>query len=361
MASNRQPFSTTEIPVTRHSKDSAKHSTLRDLPNVPLKSVSSFANEAPESVLKDDAPKICESCDLEAPLIWYCSYCGMDFCDPCWGRAGPHKPGRVGPDGLPHEKANPTIVESLKDILNPPNDAASQKTLHLEDENTKWFGIAKDEQNRPMFQDYGRYAAIMAESNTGDLQSRFPQFVSFIGQTGAGKSTLIKMLVDQQERLHGSRERGFPSPVVGSVTHGNVPTSGDVHLYSDPSTYASEYPMLLADCEGLEGGENVPISAQYLDKSSTTQENEKKDDAFKPKKLSASPLNPIRRELKWATSPELSKRQYGVTELFPRLLYSFSDVIVFVLRNPKYVVYFLAKVPRLTDYIEHSNQRFCPC
>ncbi|CAO2647539.1 Nn.00g084610.m01.CDS01 [Neocucurbitaria sp. VM-36] len=270
------------IPTSSSSRDPTKPSS---------KSFLSVPPDVSDADPDTASTKTCDNCDRQTSPIWNCSYCGMDFCDPCWGQQGPHKPGRKGPDGLPHEKADPTIVRRLKDILTPPTDHSEQRTLHIEDEDTTWFGLAKDNQGRSTFEDYGRYSAIMADSNTGEHESRYPQLVSFIGQTGAGKSTLIKMLIDQQEYLHGPREWGYPSPVVGAVTNSNVPTSGDVHLYSDPSTYVSEYPMLFADCEGLEGGENTPIKK--------------------------------------------SKRQHAVTELYPRLLYTFSDVIVFVLRNPK--------------------------
>jgi hypothetical protein len=36
----------------------------------------------------------------------------------------------------------------------------------------------------PIFEDYGRYAALMAESLTARFPVRYPQLVSFIGQTG---------------------------------------------------------------------------------------------------------------------------------------------------------------------------------
>lgn len=186
-----------------------------------------------------------------------------------------------------------------------------------------------------MFQDYGRYSEIMAQSNTGEHSARYPQLVSFIGQTGAGKSTLIRMLIEQQENKLPSQDWKFATPVVGSITTGNVPTSGDVHLYSDPSTYHSAYPMLLADCEGFEGGENVPISAQYCDQPSFGVDNKTKDRDNKLQSSRFRGMPSSRRALKWATSEEKKKRQYSVTELYPRLLYTFSDVIVFVLRNPK--------------------------
>lgn len=211
--------------------------------------------------------------------------------------------------------------------------------LHIEDKDTTWFGMVRNNQNSPVFQDYGRYSSIMADSNSGEFKNRYPQLVSFIGQTGAGKSTLIKMLIDQQERTNSSRTWTLPSPVAGTSANINVPTSGDVHLYSDPSTYNTEYPLLYADCEGLEGGENVPMAVQYRSGVTVPQKEKGKEQhgtRERPRRRKASKsLHSTQRDIKWANSPEKAKRQYAVTELYPRLLYTFSDVIVFVLRNAK--------------------------
>jgi len=211
--------------------------------------------------------------------------------------------------------------------------------LHHDDRDTTWFGIAKDLSDQPKFQDYGRYATIIANSTTGHHKVRYPQLVSFIGQTGAGKSTLVKMLIDQQERMSvPDRAAVFASPVVGSVRNENVPTSGDVHLYGDPKTYYGQFPMLYADCEGLEGGENMPISAQYCNVQQTSKGKRTAsvpDTEHRKLRKSAKLSRGTQRDIAWANSPETQKRQYAVTELYPRLLYTFSDVIVFVLRNPK--------------------------
>jgi len=76
-----------------------------------------------------------------------------------------------------------------------------RQNLYIEDENTKWFGVARDSNGQLVFQDYGRYANIMADNAVGVHKHRYPQLVSFIGQTGAGKSTLVKMLIDQQGEI----------------------------------------------------------------------------------------------------------------------------------------------------------------
>jgi hypothetical protein len=140
------------------------------------------------------------------------------------------------------------------------------------------------------------------------------------------------MLIDLQQR---GAECGLPSPVVGSVHTENVPTSGDVHLYADPQTYTGEYPLIYADCEGLEGGENLPVSAQYLGSPRIAHRKSIRATSQKKHPKMNKVVRGPPRDLIWADSPERSKRQFAVTNLYPRLLYTFSDVTVFVLRNPK--------------------------
>ena len=42
------------------------------------------------------------------------------------------------------------------------------------------------------------------------------------------------------------------------------------------------------------------------------------------------------RKIEWAVGdPDKNRRGYAVGHLYPRILYTFSDVIVFVQRNPK--------------------------
>jgi hypothetical protein len=147
------------------------------------------------------------------------------------------------------------------------------------------------------------------------------------------------MLIDHQENSlgMGNRTSRFPSPVTGSIND-NIPTSGDVHLYSDPATYYSATPMLYADCEGLDGGENVPRGARYKVRDDAPPQaarasSSRNDPSFRKKIRKVA--HSSQRDITWATTPETRKREYAVTQLYPRLLYTFSDVVVFVLRNPK--------------------------
>lgn len=78
-----------DIPVYRNAQNS------RDATKSLMRFMESPTQEGLEVNIEEQ--KICEACDEKVAPIWNCSYCGMDFCDPCWTRQAPHKPGRTGP------------------------------------------------------------------------------------------------------------------------------------------------------------------------------------------------------------------------------------------------------------------------
>ena len=163
-------------------------------------------------------------------------------------------------------------------------------------------------------------------SNACSRTARFPE--SNAWTLGAGKSTLIKMLVSLKEhKLPMHADSTFDSPVVGSMKHDKSPTSGDVHLYADPETAYTKLPMLYADCEGLQGGETEP-AANKLRQNPKDIVRQGRHYIFKGQP----------RELVYAKSnTDARNREWAVKRVYPRLLYTFSDVIVFVLRNARYV------------------------
>lgn len=151
--------------------------------------------------------------------------------------------------------------------------------------------------------------------------------------------------------LSAQEEDNYATPVVGSVGK-DVPTSGDVHLYLDPRTANSEAPILYADCEGLEGGEREPLGAwrNTKDRSTYNQAGSIGGNFEHLQHASA-------REITWATTNERRSRGFAVTNLYPRLLYTFSGVIVFVLKNPRYE-YHLKSFGSLVDIIINIS-KFC--
>lgn len=90
-------------------------------------------------------------------------------------------------------------------------------------------GVSRDITGRPILDDYGRYATLIGSLQPIEsTKNRFPQLVSFIGVTNAGKSTIIKMLVNHTQRGEVAF-RNFPTPVVGSVTNDKVSSCNVFH------------------------------------------------------------------------------------------------------------------------------------
>ncbi|KAI0886923.1 FabD/lysophospholipase-like protein [Annulohypoxylon maeteangense] len=266
----------------------------------------------------------CQTCGTNAEKTFTCIQCNnLAFCDSCWAKWVLHTPGAVGWNGKPHEKADPLVLHRLRQILEPTRTEAEHESELLEDRDTTWFGFGRDASGHPLFRDFGRFAAIMSETATDETAERYPQLATFIGETGVGKSTLIKLLIDRHD-LTDPEGVSYYAPVTSS-SHDRISTTGDVHLYADPSTLYTTHPLLLVDCEGLSGGEAIPKQLRHGQQGSSRTDS---DDVGTSRPC-------LTRKIAWADTPYTQKREYAVSQLYPRILYTFSDVVVFVLRNPR--------------------------
>lgn len=257
----------------------------------------------------------CDACDQIMYGLSYCSSCACTFCDRCWDRQAPHKPGRVGSNGFPHEKTDKGLVMKIQAALDPGYTAEIRQQLHWGDMDSAWLGVSRGTDGKPVLEDYGRYAALIASIAESAGQpptpptELFPGLATFIGQTGAGKSALVKLLID----LSAEPEERFPTPVVGD-SGSSIPTSQGINLYVHPQSITSARPTLLADCEGFEGGDREPAAVRAK--------------ALEPK-------SGKRRTLQWATTRDTKSRAYLASKLYSHLVHTLSDVIVYVLKNPK--------------------------
>ena len=140
----------------------------------------------PSSDINSYSQKPCEeqSCQRTDPITFFCVHCDSHYCETCWPLQNPHKPEKRGPDGLQHEKMNLLIVERYRSILEPSSTPQEQNDLHREDEDTTWFGVGRDHADESVFEDHGRYATLMAQTLSNKYSLRYPQLISFIGQTG---------------------------------------------------------------------------------------------------------------------------------------------------------------------------------
>jgi len=111
------------------------------------------------------------------------------------------------------------------------------------------------------------------------------------------------------------------TPVIGIQP--DAPTSGDVHLFPDHRTYNEERPIYYADCEGFSGGKGVPIG------SSVWQEVRKTRHHQHGVKTAVHEMS---------TKYSEKGRDWVVKTLYPKALFTFSDVVVLVTRNFRLVL-----------------------
>lgn len=204
----------------------------------------------------------------------------------------------------------------VNDILQSETNKEKQQRLHEQDKKGRWFiaGSARSDGSYGILFVTDRFEFL---TTRGDMQSQstlkqFPSLISFIGETGAGKSTLIRALIKMAVK---ERSEYVETPVTRIASPDKLasPTSSGVHLYKDPLTTALRKPILFADCEGFNAGAGVPTS-----RTPWTHEDD----------------NRVIRKL------QISSRLYAgdsktsaVEELYSRFLYAFSDVVCFVTKS----------------------------
>ncbi|GAB1316405.1 hypothetical protein MFIFM68171_06615 [Madurella fahalii] len=238
-----------------------------------------------------------------------------------------------------HQKIDGELNARLMQALEPPN-AKELEHVHRINETAAWFGVERFGGTRtpPVLRDYGRLADLMShhapkvpESAPNIRDNRTPSLVSFVGGTGAGKSTLIRILIVLCQALCTHDQ----APVMGRAED-TISPSEDVHLYQDPKTAKDKSPILFADCEGLGGSEPQAAKAResrWRDWNRLLESQ--KDGDTTGARPSAPELRRVvlERPIEWEKKDgrDTWSREDFVRDLYPRLLYTFSDVVVYVL------------------------------
>lgn len=98
--------------------------------------------------------KTCHICGKPGTKLFTCIQCNnLSFHDACWSKWILHKDGAVGFDRRPHEKADLEVIGRLRRTLDASATDEEKNQELRDDEETTWFGVAQDKDNRQVFQD----------------------------------------------------------------------------------------------------------------------------------------------------------------------------------------------------------------
>lgn len=245
-------------------------------------------------------------------------------------------------------------------------DKDRQRELHLRDRTREWFRVTLARTTvsgiKPTLQVSDRFRTLCQSTNS----SQPPSFVSFVGDTGVGKSTLVRamIMVGAIEAWRARRKSIGTAPHIdldflidrqswGPVTRSsnidlsNQPTSVGVHLYKDPNDISVRYdesdidavsnvPVLFADCEGFRGGTSL-TSAEHVARETVQHEFGRLP--TRQRGLSTGSTQDVFEGMDPSiiikdcdiTAPDFESTGKESAELFyARFLYAFSDVVIFV-------------------------------
>jgi hypothetical protein len=134
------------------------------------------------------ASRDCAGCKGLSDVFW-CNGCHIRMCNNCWGKQLAHTEEAPG-----HSKTTLADMEKLNRILNMTGMEGATTDYLRAEYSSKWFGVKiKNGPHWGILNTTNRYRELTMA--TGFQGEQYPALVSFVGETGAGKSSLISALV----------------------------------------------------------------------------------------------------------------------------------------------------------------------
>lgn len=270
-----------------------------------------------------------------------------------------------------HQKQS-ALADGCIQVIVPQKIDDNAQTLHHQfDQQAEWFRVTMAsltaQGEEPILQVSDRFKRLCNPSAQFSL-GQYPSLVSFIGDTGVGKSTLVRAMntIGIVEQMQSSGVMNW-SHVFGCQLHGPVtrstsarrttrPTSVGVHLYRDQTLAhvrddhgrREDIPILYADCEGFSagsmrtdaelstGGHSSRMSRNRSGSSASQNSHSRQSaDAGGPSESTAAPGmdGPLQLDLVIKTPGFKEMGKTSADVFYARFLYAFSDVVVFVINE----------------------------
>jgi hypothetical protein len=175
----------------------------------------------------------------------FCRGCANKFHPGCWPNYGAHKASEFrkrpcqGFSNLDVHLWTASLHASKSDR----NDLVK---AFVKDRSHRWIGLPDALDNSDPIPQLLLYSALTKQFTNANTvlirrlpRRQYPRLVSFFGDTGMGKSSIVKNLI---RNLTSSDL--FETPIVGTASESHMSISGGVHVYPDPGTFASSRPLL---------------------------------------------------------------------------------------------------------------------
>jgi hypothetical protein len=314
------------------------------------------------------------------------------FCkahETCWDK---HLP-KSAKLAQPHQMLDPLSQLFVEAITYSEINTEKQKKMHQRDEQARWFNMRRDHtMGRPDLYIYDRFIQLCDPSKSGNRETKhhYPSFVSFVGDTSVGKSTLVRAMLlmgitntsqflpsgsgrtspDKQGALDDlvtameKKTKDGPVTRSGNINHLTDPTTLGVHLYLDKGTTMNpaevgdpsaqitdaEYPILFSDCEGFGAGDAM-TNAERMESDTSDDRGRMIGDSRN--------RSPSRRQdlaLQLPVKPNCySRGKEGVDLFYARFLYAISDVVVFITKEDQRIHTELIRVLEWASRAVHKS------